>query len=188
MTITYIYLRHAPKEHKNGQAPFNMAQHDSPILETSIERCQNIGRILYENYGKPNIVIMSPYKRTIQTAEVLMSKAGFYTAKRQIFVDSNIAEYLGNQRGRIDLTPETYKYNNQLDGLPPLRTGETIDEFKERVISHLEMLQILSEEEKNPHDRIIWVITHGFVISTIYDILRSKVLIAYTLFLLILTN
>ncbi|HOY91518.1 MAG TPA: histidine phosphatase family protein, partial [Bacteroidales bacterium] len=109
----------------------------------------------------------------IQTAEALMSRTGFYTSKRQIFVDSNIAEYLGNQKGKIDLTPETYKYASQLENLPPLRTGETLDEFKERVMAHIEMLQILPAEDTYSGDRVVWIITHGFVISTIYDILKE---------------
>ncbi len=179
MTITYIYLRHAPKEYKNGQAPPGKSQHDSPILEASIARCQNIGRILTDNYGVPNIVIMSPYQRTIQTAKALMNKLT-YSIRKQIFVDNNIAEFLGNQRGRIDLTPETYSYNSYVDEQAPLRTGETVEEFKERVIIHLKMLQILPSEEKDPPsprldtDRVVWVITHGFVISTIYSILKCS--------------
>ena len=174
MTITYIYLRHAPKEHKNGQSQTGNPQHDSPIMKDSVERCHNIGRILYKNYGEPNIVIMSPYRRTVQTAEALMNKAGFNTVKRQIYVDNNIAEFLGNQKGKIDITSETLKYGTQSENHPPLRTGETVDEFKERIIDHLEMLQILStENEYNPEDRVIWVITHGFVINTIYNLLKN---------------
>lgn len=174
MTVTYIYLRHAPKEHKNGQAPIGNPQHDPSILKESIGKCQSIGKILTDNYHKPDIVIISPYRRTIQTAEALMSKTGVYISKKQIFVDSNIAEYLGNQKGRIDLTPETYKYSSQLENLAPLRTGESLEEFKERIMDHIEMLQILPTEDTYSGDRVVWIITHGFVISTIYDILKSN--------------
>lgn len=173
MTITYIYIRHAPKEHKNGQAPIGNPQHDPSILKESIKKCKSVGKILSDNYHRPNLVIISPYKRTIQTAEALMSETGFRISRSQIFIDSNIAEYLGNQKGRLDLTPETYKYASQLENLAPLRTGENLDEFKERVMAHMEMLQILPAEDTYSGDRVVWIITHGFVISSIYNILRE---------------
>jgi broad specificity phosphatase PhoE len=186
MAINYIYIRHAPKEYSNGHAPPGRPQHDPSISKRSFQDCEELGNILIENYGLPSMIITSPYLRTRQTAAKLSCAIpeSMKCDDKNLFIDTNIAEYLGNQRGQVDVNDDTFYYSLKptTDGEEefPLRTGETKPELNERILNHLQMMQILHKEGKENNRvipetyKIIWIITHGLVISTIYDILRKS--------------
>lgn len=177
MPVIYIYLRHGPKEYKNGRATRGRPQHDPPITRSSISFCQEVGTFLIKNYGIPKIVIVSPYLRTRQTGKLLTNSLPYYI-KNRFYTDNNIAEYLGNLEGNIDVTNETLDYatdpvSNQL----LLKMGETKHEFNFRIKEHLSMLQITTSDEEDVFDSkttVVWVVTHGYTISTIYNILKEK--------------
>jgi broad specificity phosphatase PhoE len=177
MTVIYVYLRHGPKEYKNGKAPRGRPQHDPPITKSSIPLCQEIGSSLLKNYGIPKIVIVSPYLRTRQTGKLLTESLPYF-AKKCIYTDNNVAEYLGNQRDNIDVTIETLDYAvDPITSEVFLKTGETITDFNNRIREHLNMLQIVPMGEEDYCDKrvtVFWIITHGFTISTIYDILKEN--------------
>lgn len=171
MTILYVYIRHAPKEYRNGYAPQGKYQHDAPILATSIDQCHEMGKNLIQSYGFPKMIVVSPFYRTRQTAKEMMVSG--HVSTNHIFVDTNVSEFLGNQQGYIDVNPETFGYCKD----DAVTLAETIPDLRRRVEKHLEMMQIIEEQVSSPPDdsyRVIWIVTHGLVISTVYDILKSN--------------
>lgn len=178
MPVIYIYLRHGPKEYKNGRATRGRPQHDPPIMRTSISFCQEMGTLLIKNYGIPKIVIVSPYLRTRQTGKLLTNSLPYYI-KNCFYTDNNIAEYLGNLEGNIDVTNETLDYaTDPVSHQLLLKMGESKLEFNLRIKEHLTMLQITPvDEEDDEFDcktTVVWVVTHGYTISTIYNILKES--------------
>jgi broad specificity phosphatase PhoE len=185
MAITYVYIRHAAKEYNNGHAPPGKPQHDPSISRSSFRQCQEVGTKLVQDFNSPSMVITSPYLRTRQTASKLSYAipSDLEDENRQLFIDTNIAEYLGNQHGEIDIEDDTYRYslkeNSTGEEEFPLKTRETKLELNERIMRHLLMMQILHDKEKEATQispevhKTVWVITHGLVIATIYNILKE---------------
>jgi len=174
--ITIVYIRHAPKLYKNDKH-FNKSHHphDSPIKFEHIIDITNKSNKLIENFGNPTVCLCSPYKRTRQTLDYLISEINENIPK---IVDPTICEYLGNVKQQyLDLTPkvdeETLKYD-----ISPI--GETKQNFIKRLNNHIRILglknlninkNILNYSKDNK--LTIWVITHGYVISNIYEILTN---------------
>ncbi len=178
MTIVYIYIRHAEKKYKNGRGIQGCNQHDSEILESSIKETQKLGLQLITKFGKPNIIILSPYLRVVQTVENLK-----YSLNEKesvpMYIDTNIAEYLGNQKGPLDVSEQTLNLTDEDHPLPS--PNESLDSFKGRVQKHLDMV-LLSENSidnflnKNHYNKkltVIWIVTHGFVINNVHDNLKN---------------
>jgi len=185
MSVVYFYLRHGPKAYNNGKAPTGLPQHDPPILDSHIQSIRSVGSELIKNHGQPNMIVMSPYLRVRQTVQELTFSLTENNkedeAIKNLYYDMNIAEFLGHQKGDIDVDPETLcmKDNNgDIHELP--QPGETMEKLKNRVNEHLKMLQITEESintkmksKSSKGTTIVWIVTHGLVISNVYTILKS---------------
>lgn len=190
--VTYLFIRHGPKEYRNGRALSGNPQHDSPIMRSCIPRCREVGQFLVNKYGTPNMVVMSPYLRTRQTAQELTYCLKYKKdeLKNLFYIDNNIAEFLGNQRGTMDVTEETLNYSNNrfAEGTNLPSTQETMDSLINRIENHLLMMQILrsapslEEPEEDATStptpleqvsKVVWIVTHGIVISKIYEVLKE---------------
>ncbi len=176
-TSIYIYIRHGEKSYSNGRGPKNMPQHDPPLLEERTYIIQNMGKELILKYGKPNIIVMSPYLRVQQTVEHLTqtlyeNPEMAMEIDKNLYIDTNIAEFLGNQRGEIDLSEETlFDLNNNTDQLP--QPGETKDQLRSRVEKHMDLLNISLSKMERKKPKVVWIISHGLVIQNVYDILKT---------------
>lgn len=151
-----IYTRHGLKQYNNGKAPLGLPQHDSPLIPTEFSRIENLQNKLLNLYGQPNRVMTSPFKRTRQTTEGLIQGLSVEPE-----VDSNIGEYLGNQKPIYttipDVTETTSKYK-----LPKL--GEKFEDMKSRCRNHLAAMGFI---DKKPVPGVTWVVSHGLIIETI---------------------
>ena len=145
-----LYVRHGFKSYPNSSK--RKWGFDPPLRHNSIE--STLQRFIHyvDLYGPPNTIITSPYLRCRQTAKLAQQAILEATGVTvDIICDSTIGEYLGNQTHTYSpalLRPETLEF----DPIPP----ETFDQFHKRVLSH----------EPVPNS---WYITHGLVVSILYE-------------------
>ena len=150
-----IYIRHGDKLYGNHER--TMYSHDSPLSEKGKAQIAHLAKRLKEE-GRPDLVLVSPYLRTMETAAIFKENGCF---EDEVKIDVHVAEFLGNQK-YTNILNDTRKYN------PPTHR-ETLDELRDRANLHIEEL----EAYKQRGIKEIWVISHGFTIYTIVkEILR----------------
>ena len=148
-----VYIRHTNKQYANGDAV--MYKHDPGITEKGVEKSKMVAEHLVEQWGIPDKIIVSPYRRTRETAQVM--KSALPTTKDiPIYIDREVSEYLGNHRTiPIDVTESTLAHD------PP--HPETFSEMKLRVRSHHQ--KITNYTKKN--SGVIWIVTHGLIMKQV---------------------
>jgi len=153
-----IYIRHTDKEYANGDA--NLFKHDPGITHEGVEKTKIVAQHLINQWGPPDMVIVSPYRRTRETAKVmidLLSQNETNTANIKLQIDNEVAEYLGNHRTvPIDVTESTLVYD------PP--HPETFSQMKDRVKSHHQKITTYAKKKK---EGVVWIITHGLIIKQV---------------------
>lgn len=153
--MTIVWIRHGLKQYDNNKGPPGCYQHDPDLISGQEEAAARVSEILTEKYGRPNLVLTSPYQRTRQTMHLLCGDRAF-------MVDATIGEYLGHQKGTPLVHPETL-----MDNLPVC--GESMEDFVERAKKHLQIMcatrQMLGST--------IWVITHGLFMQKISRLLKQ---------------
>lgn len=164
-----IYIRHADKQYANGKS--KKIKHDPGLTTDGKNESIKTAKNLYELYGKPDLIICSPYLRTRETA-VLMNS--IFESPCDIEIDINISEYLGNRsHEKLDVTNETFIYN------PP--HPETFNDMKKRVKIHNDLM--IQNRKK------IWIITHGLIIKQIFKLnYISNNDVIYPLYYIIIEN
>ena len=154
-----IYIRHAEKEYCNGQS--TAWAHDPSITSTGYEQTQKLALQLIEQWGIPNFIICSPYRRTRETALALL-KIINNNGLTELKYDVRLSEYLGNRRNeKLDVTNETLEYN------PP--HPETFFQMDTRVRWHNDDMKALDHE-----NTVVWFISHGFIINRIGNAMGYK--------------
>jgi broad specificity phosphatase PhoE len=161
-----VWIRHIEKLYKNGKADKkeeNQYQHDPGIVinEETLEKVKVLVSELVKEYGIPKTLIVSPYLRTRETSKIFLKELENINITPDIIYSTDIAEYLGfckreNPRQEADLDPETKKHFKFKVFL-----GEGFKHFKKRIVNHINYTQ---ENDEN-----VWVITHGLVLSSIYE-------------------
>ena len=156
-----IYLRHAEKEYSNGYS--DIFKHDPGITDYGYKRTKKIAEKLIENFGIPDKIVCSPYKRTRETAMVLNSCLP--NPHEEIFIDPTLSEYLGNHSNvPLDVTDHTKYYN------PP--HPETFEEMLSRVKKHNSKSRRKALDLFN--QGTIWYITHGLIIKQLANMIGIK--------------
>lgn len=154
-----IYIRHADKEYANGDA--SRFKHDPGITTDSIVKARMVAKHLVNQWGPPDRIILSPYRRTRETAAIMNSVLG---KKVPMHVDTDIAEYLGNHRNvPIDVTESTLVHQ------PP--HPESFSQMKSRVKTHHNRITTYGKKKKRG---IIWIVTHGLIIKQIAGLIGMK--------------
>lgn len=171
--IKYVFIRHAEKEFNNNRGPDGAFQHDPPLKESLLHITERMGRKLLNNIGVPNMIIMSPYLRVRQTVNMLGKNHDF---SQLYYVDTNLAEYLGNQSINIHVSPSTIYHSTVDDKLVLPNTRENKEMLMDRVRNHIDTIHILDDyiANKVEEDKIIWIVTHGIVIQYIHEILKQN--------------
>ncbi len=154
-----IYIRHADKEYANGDS--EMYKHDPGITPGGIEKTKLVTRHLVQQWGQPERIIASPYRRTRETAKTMLS---VLDTKVKIHIDTDLSEYLGNHRGvPIDVTESTLVHD------PP--HPETFSDMKRRVRKHHNKILKYSQKQETG---VIWIVTHGLVIKQLASLIDMK--------------
>lgn len=146
-----IYLRHGDDR---GSAIY---RHDRRLNDRGREKASKQARRLIEKYGHPDVVYVSPFRRAIETLEVMSLR---FEREVPIRRDPRIAQRLSEkQRRDPKISPET-------------RAQITIDEdrdaFRRRVAAHV-------EEVRRRASDMIWCITHRAVIKEVADRFDVKI-------------
>ena len=166
MSSKYIWIRHAEKKFDNGKAPYGCYQHDSPIKDDIVEEIYNKVDSLIEKYGFPTHIIYSPFLRTRQTKNHILTRlkqiSENLTEKININYDIKISEFLGFQKP-IGI-PAHIEEETQTHFKETILLGESLKNLNTRVIDHIYDLNIFN----NIQERCIWIITHGFIINNVY--------------------
>jgi len=135
-----IYLRHGDDRGED------VYRHDRPLNERGRDRAKKHARKLIDKLGHPDVVYVSPYRRALETLEVLSSRFDHPVLVRR---DARIAQHLSEkQRRDPQVSPETRSQ---------VAIDETRDDFRRRVAEHVE------DVRRDP--RRIWCITHQAVIE-----------------------
>ncbi len=156
-----VYIRHAEKEYANGDSM--LYKHDPGITDNGIEKSKMVAKHLVEQWGYPNFIIVSPFRRTRETASIMNNTL---ETPVKIIIDSKLSEYLGNHRTvPIDVTENTQLYN------PP--HPEIFNDMKKRVKKHHDDI-IKFIENNNKTGGVIWIITHGLIIKQVAYLINIK--------------
>jgi broad specificity phosphatase PhoE len=120
-----------------------------------------VAQYLLEQYGKPEMIIVSPYRRTRETANVMKSVVENTVP---LIIDTDVSEYLGNHRTvPIDVTESTLIHD------PP--HPETFVEMKARVKKHHNKITSYCKAKERG---IIWIVTHGLIIKQVACLIGMK--------------
>lgn len=161
--VTIIWIRHGKKAYANSKGPDGCYQHDPPLKPKQNNIITSRAKELIDLYGYPDKCYTSPYARTRETANVLLSQIEDITP---VYVLPDIGEYLGNQTTdnlKPCAHPDTLIHN-------PVECEETLENFNKRCHKHINLLGLPGLVRSN---EIIWIVTHGFVMRTICGILED---------------
>ena len=165
MTI-FLWIRHGEKEYKNGKNPLGIYQHDPGIIETEYDVVRKKGLSYIKKYGIPDLIYVSPFKRTRITSNLLTQSL----IDPKIIIEPELGEFLGNQKKRIIDDVESFIPDVETETLENLETflEESYSDFKNRCI--VTASKIHSKKEK-----VIWIITHSLIIKTISSYYGCKI-------------
>jgi len=161
--MTIMWIRHGKKKYKNGKAIDGGREHD-PGLINSVDEIHSLCKNIKKKYGRPDVIITSPFLRTRQTADLIQT---FFGCSIPIYVDTDVTEFLGwvkpvGNLADIDAITSTF--------IKPLLGVENVTDVQRRVMKHLTRLKRkISSGTTN-----IIVVTHGIVIKYIYKTITGN--------------
>lgn len=155
---TVYFVRHGETEGNTGrifQGP------DTPLTELGLEQ----GRIVAGRCAKLSFdaLISSPFRRAIQTAEIIAARKGIEVEVSDLFTEMRRPSRLA---GRSRSDPEAVKLEEAwqkscLGDAPKVEDGDDFDSGKARASQALSFLEDHSAEN-------ILVVTHGLFLRTFY--------------------
>lgn len=149
-----VYIRHSDDDH----SPNNYV-HDKSIDKEGKTNAKRKARKWMQKYGKPDIILCSPFRRTLETARIIRNTCG---KNVPLYIDNNLSRYFcSSEKRNPQINPLTSQYD--------IPIFECKEDFEERIEKHLDFVQ---EYQHKKHITNIWCITHALVykhIAKIYD-------------------
>lgn len=155
-----IYIRHS-KEEDNNDATH---AHDPKLTRDGRSLAIRKGLKLLSKYGIPNIIYCSPFRRTRQTLEYMLSELSKAQKDSiKIIYDVDLARYFSNEeKSHPDIDPVTEQMS--------LPIQESYREFS---------LRIKQATDKYAHHlegkEIVWCITHTTVYKRLASIYKVEI-------------
>jgi broad specificity phosphatase PhoE len=148
--MTVIYIRHGDDSNSDS-----IYTNDPTISKNDYPKIRNIGKNLIKKYGHPDLILVSPMFRTIETCGVFKD---LFDQPCHIKVSPELSRlFTSKQRNPRTIHPRTLKHN------PPLHEDSRM--FKNRVDDHIEtMFKNKYYKRTKP---VIWCITHALVIKRV---------------------
>lgn len=147
--MKFFYVRH-------GQTDWNLArkmqggQTERPLNETGIQQAEETRKILV---GKEfDIVIVSPMKRAIQTAEIILDNRNVPIITEERLRERKLGELEGNP---VTEQCEEEIWDCKLN--KSYKNGESVLEFEKRV------LEFIEEAKEKYKDKTVLIVAHGGV-------------------------
>lgn len=139
-----VYVRHSDDE--GGDCS---KAHDCRLTRRGISLASTVGSKLIEKYGIPNIVYVSPFRRTIQTVNAMLRSVD--TTNIEVIEDVRIGRYFSSREQRHpDIDPQT--------DVTGLHVEESYTQFKHRVRRFARFMKQFVAS-----DQVAWVVTHALV-------------------------
>lgn len=149
-----IYIRHGKDETTDKYS------HDNEIVQNEDLKIRKKIKKIIERYGEPEIIYVTPFRRGIQTIEIVTSEL---KNNPEIIVDNDLSRFFNQEeRNSPKIHPITELYS------PPMDKNKKT--FRERVKSHVSR-NIDDYDSK----KVIWCVTHALVIKTIAKFLKIKI-------------
>ena len=146
-----IYLRHGDDRGND------VYRHDRPLNDRGRTKAGKAFGDLAEKYGHPDTVIVSPFRRAVQTLEAM---AEHFTRVVYVQRDRRVAQYLSGKHDP-SISPET---------AVQIAVDEDRDGFRARVSDHVEDVR-----RRNQVGTVIWCITHQIVIEEAAEYFGVKI-------------
>ena len=147
--MRFFYVRH-------GQTDWNLArkmqggQTERPLNETGIQQAEETRKTLE---GKEfDIVIVSPMKRAIQTAEIILDNRNVPIITEERLRERKLGELEGNP---VTEQCEEEIWDCKLN--KSYKNGESVLEFEKRV------LEFIEEAKEKYKDKTVLIVAHGGV-------------------------
>lgn len=155
-----IYIRHG-----HDEDPDPTYRHDNKLSSKGHKQVKDKVRELIKLYGIPDMILISPFRRTKETASVMkkyISKE-YPNSKTKSYYDSRLSRYFTSKERRDpDISPATD------DKVIPIDEGNK--EFRRRVKKHVKEISKSKYKKK-----IIWCVTHTLVIKRVAEIFETSV-------------
>ena len=138
-----IYLRHGDDRGND------VYRHDRPLNNRGRKKARKAFGALAEKYGHPDTLLVSPFRRAIQTLEAMAEQF-----KRPVAVhrDPRVAQYLGGRRDPR-ISPQTAAL---------VAVDESREMFQARIRDHVE-----DARRRKSVGASIWCVTHQIVIEEV---------------------
>lgn len=111
--VKLIFLRHGERAYDNrgsgqrGRLESMLPRYDAPITPQSVAAIESTVGALLRDHGAPSGVVVSPFRRTRETADIATSliQSSHAVAPPWLAFDARLSEYLGNQGAMTRETP-----------------------------------------------------------------------------------
>jgi broad specificity phosphatase PhoE len=144
-----IYIRHG-----NDHSDDNKHHHDRGLTDKGKRSASKAATRLIAEHGHPSIVYVSPFQRTLQTAEAMAEQ---FDRPVEVIQDPRIAQYFGKKKRRRGI-----KIGRELAALAPLDDDKAA--FRLRVDQHIEDVRLANHHRS---DVVVWCVTHTIVLKHI---------------------
>lgn len=152
-----IYIRHSVD---NEEDP--TYRHDARLTHKGKKLAASKGEHLIQKYGVPNIVYCSPFRRTRETLDKLLSSIQD-TQHIKIVYDERIARHFSKSDQRNpDVAPTTLKTD--------IPIYESTDEFNKRIQRFARSMSSYALE-----DTVVWCITHTTAYKRMASYHRTRI-------------
>ena len=129
--------------------------HDTDITEKGVAMAQKKARKLVRRYGRPSMILCSPFRRTRETMTVMADEISI-SGKRQ-YIDPRLGRiFADDERKQPKMAASTQAYGVNAD--------EGRRRFRARVDNFVRDIdQYIDTEE------VVWVITHAIVFNSVLE-------------------
>lgn len=175
-------------------------RYDAPITEEGVEQVREQFSRFIESYGPPDLIIYSPFERTRETCAViigLLQEYGFSVPPS--VCDVRVSEFLGNQgrmRANASMTPRDALQHVSATTARLYTSGIAVADVRPDILSRFRHGMMIRETDEELYERVadfvlsirelagnmsarlhkdahIFVISHGFTITTAYSFLTQ---------------
>lgn len=153
-----VYIRHGHDEYDDATH-----RHDHKLTDKGASKSVRLARKLIKKYGKPDIIYVSPFQRTIGTAQAMCETKRI--GKPQIVVDTDLSRvFSGKEQKDPSVATCTQDYK------VPIK--ESRRQREKRIRHHVRKMK---HEDHLNSGQVVWVITHTLIMKGVAEKLKVKV-------------
>lgn len=147
--------------HSDDESDGCSQEHDCQLARRGRNLAYKVGKKLIERYGMPDLILVSPFRRTIQTMRYMLYNVN--TDHIKMIEDRRLSRWFTSKQKK---RPIVDKVTLEKD----IPINETYREFKERIVDFANEVDTLDSK-----DKVIWVITHVVVYKRLCNLYGLKI-------------